>query len=152
MDIEKEIGQSVSFKSDLQRAAVNILYTASWLNMKNTETLKPFALTPQQFNVLRILRGQHPKPSTVNLLMQRMLDKSSNASRLVDRLLEKGFVTRETNRQDKRAVDVYISQKGFDVLETIDKTVGLLESHLDHLTESEARMLSDLLDKLRGDF
>ncbi len=87
MDIEKEIGQSVSFKSDLQRAAVNILYTASWLNMKNTETLKPFALTPQQFNVLRILRGQHPKPSTVNLLMQRMLDKSSNASRLVDRLL-----------------------------------------------------------------
>ncbi len=109
MDIEKEIGQSVSFKSDLQRAAVNILYTASWLNMKNTETLKPFALTPQQFNVLRILRGQHPKPSTVNLLMQRMLDKSSNASRLVDRLLEKGFVTRETNRQDKRAVDVYIS-------------------------------------------
>jgi DNA-binding MarR family transcriptional regulator len=152
MDIEKEIGQSVSFKSDLQRAAVNILYTASWLNMKNTETLKPFALTPQQFNVLRILRGQHPKPSTVNLLMQRMLDKSSNASRLVDRLLEKGFVTRETNRQDKRAVDVYISQKGLDVLETIDKTVGLLESHLDHLTESEARMLSDLLDKLRGDF
>ncbi|MFN5224709.1 MAG: MarR family winged helix-turn-helix transcriptional regulator [Bacteroidota bacterium] len=150
MDIEKEIGQSVSFKSDLQRAAVNILYTASWLNMKNTETLKPFALTPQQFNVLRILRGQHPKPSTVNLLMQRMLDKSSNASRLVDRLLEKGFVTRETNRQDKRAVDVYISQKGLDVLETIDKTVGLLESHLDHLTESEARMLNDLLDKLRG--
>jgi len=152
MDIEKEIGQSVSFKSDLQRAAVNILYTASWLNMKNTETLKPFALTPQQFNVLRILRGQHPKPSTINLLMQGMLDKSINASRLVDRLLEKGFVTRETNRQDKRAVDVYISQKGLDVLETIDKTVGLLESHLDHLTESEARMLSDLLDKLRGDF
>jgi DNA-binding MarR family transcriptional regulator len=149
MDIEKEIGQSVSFKSDLQRAAVNILYTASWLNMKNTETLKPFALTPQQFNVLRILRGQHPKPATVNLLMQRMLDKSSNASRLVDRLLEKGFVTRETNRQDKRAVDVYISQKGMDVLESIDKTVGLLENHLDHLTESEARMLNTLLDKLR---
>ncbi|MFM2189645.1 MAG: hypothetical protein RL491_31 [Bacteroidota bacterium] len=150
MDIEKEIGQSVSFKSDLQRAAVNILYTASWLSMKNTETLKPFDLTPQQFNVLRILRGQHPKPATVNLLMQRMLDKSSNASRLVDRLLEKGFVTRETNRQDKRAVDVFISQKGMDVLENIDKTIGLLENHLDHLTESEARMLSTLLDKLRG--
>ncbi|MFM7823760.1 MAG: MarR family winged helix-turn-helix transcriptional regulator [Bacteroidota bacterium] len=150
MDIEKEIGQSVSFKSDLQRAAVNILYTASWLNMKNTETLKPFDLTPQQFNVLRILRGHHPKPATVNLLMQRMLDKSSNASRLVDRLLEKGFVTRETNRQDKRAVDVYISHKGMDVLDNIDKTIGLLESHLDHLSESEARMLSDLLDKMRG--
>lgn len=150
MDIEKEIGQSVSFKSDLQRVAVNILYTASWLNLKNTETLKPFDLTPQQFNVLRILRGQHPKPATVNLLMQRMIDKSSNASRLVDRLLEKGFVTRETNRQDKRAVDVYISQKGLNVLETIDKTIGLLESHLDHITDSEARMLSDLLDKMRG--
>ncbi|MFM7176640.1 MAG: MarR family winged helix-turn-helix transcriptional regulator [Bacteroidota bacterium] len=150
MDIEKEIGQSVSFKSDLQRAAVNILYTASWLNMKNTETLKPFDLTPQQFNVLRILRGHHPKPATVNLLMQRMLDKSSNASRLVDRLLEKGFVTRETNRQDKRAVDVYISHKGMDVLDNIDNTFGLLESHLDHLSESEARMLSDLLDKMRG--
>ena len=150
MDIEKEIGQSVSFKSELQRAAVNVLYTASWLNMKNTETLKPFELTPQQFNVLRILRGQHPKPATVNLLMQRMLDKSSNASRLVDRLLEKGFVTRETNRQDKRAVDVYISQKGMDVLDTIDRTIGLLESHLDHLSDSEARMLSDLLDKMRG--
>lgn len=150
MDIEKEIGQSVSFKSELQRAAVNVLYTASWLNMKNTETLKPFELTPQQFNVLRILRGQHPKPATVNLLMQRMLDKSSNASRLVDRLLEKGFVSRETNRQDKRAVDVYISQKGMDVLDTIDRTIGLLESHLDHITEEEARLLSDLLDKMRG--
>lgn len=150
MDIEKEIGQSVSFKSALHRAAVNVLYTASWLHMKNSESLKPYDLTPQQFNILRILRGQHPKPATVNLLMQRMLDKSSNASRLVDRLLEKGFVTRQTNKQDKRAVDVFITAKGLEVLGSIDKNIGILEYHLTGVSEEEAATLSALLDKLRG--
>jgi DNA-binding MarR family transcriptional regulator len=150
MDIEKEIGQTVQFKSDIHKVAVNILYTASWLNIKNTEILRPLGLTPQQFNILRILRGQHPKPASVNLLMQRMLDKSSNASRLVDRLEDKGFVKRETNKKDKRAVDVCITDAGMGVLQHIDDTIGMLEFHLKNISEEEAKELSRLLDKLRG--
>lgn len=150
MDIEKEIGQTIQFKSEIHKVAVNILFTASWLQLKNADTLKPFDLTPQQFNILRILRGQHPNPASVNLLMQRMLDKSSNASRLVDRLEEKGFALRTINTKDKRAVDVSITLKGMDVLKQIDDNVGLLEFHLKGVSESEAKHLNDLLDQLRG--
>lgn len=150
MDIEKEIGQTIQFKSEIHKVAVNILFTASWLQLKNTETLKPYELTPQQFNLLRILRGQHPNPASVNLLMQRMLDKSSNASRLVDRLEEKGFALRTTNKKDKRAVDVSITPKGLEVLKKIDDNIGLLEFHLDGISEVDARQLNNLLDQLRG--
>jgi DNA-binding MarR family transcriptional regulator len=150
MDIEKEIGQTIQFKSEIHKVAVNILFTASWLQLKNTETLKPYELTPQQFNILRILRGQHPHPASVNLLMHRMLDKSSNASRLVDRLEEKGFALRTTNKKDKRAVDVSITPKGLDVLKKIDDDIGLLEFHLNSISEAEAKQLNGLLDRLRG--
>src|SRR4029079_10736385 len=108
MEIEKEIKQTVKFGSEYQKAAVNIFYTASWLDKIHFEKLKPFGLTLQQFNILRILRGQHPNPATVNLLIDRMLDKSSNASRLVDRLLKKGFVSRCLNETDKSAVDILL--------------------------------------------
>lgn len=150
MGIEKEIGQTIQFKSEIHKVAVNILFTASWLQLKNAETLKPYDLTPQQFNILRILRGQHPNPASVNLLMQRMLDKSSNASRLVDRLEEKGFASRTTNTKDKRAVDVSITPKGMEILKQIDDNIGLLEYHLKSITEAEAKQLNDLLDQLRG--
>jgi DNA-binding MarR family transcriptional regulator len=150
MGIEKEIGQTIQFKSEIHKVAVNILFTASWLQLKNAEALKSYDLTPQQFNILRILRGQHPNPASVNLLMQRMLDKSSNASRLVDRLEEKGFASRTTNTKDKRAVDVSITPKGMEILKQIDDNIGLLEYHLKSITEAEAKQLNDLLDQLRG--
>jgi len=150
MKIEDEIKQSVEFSSEYHKLAVNILFTASWINSSHISGLKKYGITPQQFNILRILRGQHPKPASVNLLIDRMLDKSSNASRLVDRLAQKGLVEKCTNKTDKRAVDVIINEKGLNLLAQIDSDPIMLESNLSTLTEPEAKKLNDLLDKLRN--
>jgi len=149
MEIEKEIKQTLKFQSAHHKLAVNILYTASWINQRHTQKLKKFKLTPQQFNILRILRGQHPSPATVNLLIDRMIDKSSNASRLVDRLLEKEFVSRCMNENDKRSVNVLITQKGLDTLKQIDEEKHLLEEVTASLSKTETEELNRLLDKLR---
>jgi DNA-binding MarR family transcriptional regulator len=150
MEIEKEIKQSVKFSSEYQKVAVNILYTASWIEKFHADKLKPFGLTGQQFNVLRILRGQFPNPATVNLLIERMIDKSSNASRLVDRLLKKKLVNRCVSETDKRSVNVSITETGLALLRKIDEDSKLLEEHFYTLTVEEAALLSNLLDKLRG--
>ena len=150
MEIEKEIKQSIKFQSEYHKMVVNILYTASWINLHHTQKLKAFGLTTQQFNILRILRGQHPKPATINILIDRMIDKSSNASRLVERLLQKGFVQRCVNEKDKRAVNVQITEKGLETLQKLDADSHLLEDGLDQLSKEEAKQLNHLLDKLRG--
>lgn len=150
MEIEKEIKQTVKFSSEYHKMAVNLLYTASWIDIQHTRLLKPFGLTPQQFNLLRILRGQHPKPATINMLIDRMIDKSSNASRLVDRLLAKKFVSRCTSENDKRSVNVTITAEGLEVLKQIDMQYHIMEAPMKNLTEKEAVLLNQLLDKLRG--
>jgi DNA-binding MarR family transcriptional regulator len=150
MEIEKEIKQTVKFNSEYQKMAVNLLFTASWLDKHHTEKLKPFGLTPQQYNILRILRGQHPKPATVNLLIERMLDKSSNASRLVDRLQKKKFVSRCVSDSDKRSVNILITEEGLNVLSKVDSEAVLLEKVLHTLSAEEAKTMNTLLDKLRG--
>lgn len=150
MQIEKEIRQTAPFISEFHKMAVNILFTASWLDRRHTENLKPFGLTPQQFNILRILRGSHPDPVTINTLIERMIDKSSNASRLVDRLEKKGFVSRCVNKSDKRSVNVMITNEGLGVLKKIDESPRVLEQWLHTITEEEAKTLNRLLDKLRG--
>ena len=93
MGIAEEIKQE-KFSSQYSKAIINVIYTSSWLNQKHLDLFKKHGLTTPQFNILRILRGQHPNPSTVNLLIDRMLDKSSNASRIIDKLEQKGLVTR----------------------------------------------------------
>jgi DNA-binding MarR family transcriptional regulator len=148
MSIEKDIKQN-HFKSPYSKAVVNIVYTNSWLTSLQMEIFKPFDLTLQQYNVLRILRGHYPKPITVIAIIERMLDKMSNASRLVDKLLAKELVERRVCPDDRRAVDVLITQKGLDLLEEIDILQHKWEEHLHGLTESEALLLSNLLDKLR---
>ena len=115
MKIEKEIKQS-KFKSEHQKMLINILYTSSWLAAKHAASLKPAGLSTQQFNILRILRGQHPEPATVNLLIDRMLDKNSNASRLVEKLRLKKLVERAICPEDRRAVNFFnllIYPKGY---------------------------------------
>ncbi len=149
MGIAEEIQQE-KFKSEFSKAVVNILYTNSWINQQNAQLFKSNGLTTPQFNILRILRGQHPKPATVNLLIDRMLDKSSNASRIVDRLEEKGLVERKQCSKDRRAVDVLISTQGLDLLKKMDKEMDLWESANKKLTEKEAETLNSLLDKLRS--
>jgi DNA-binding MarR family transcriptional regulator len=150
MNLEKEIHQTAPFISEFHKMAVNILFTASWLDRRHTQNLKPFGITPQQFNILRILRGQHPKPAGINMLIERMIDKSSNASRLVDRLAAKGLVHKQVNHTDKRAVDVIITAAGLDVLGKIDADRMILEKWLHNITEEEAGELNRILDKLRG--
>ena len=149
MKIDEEI-QSTNFEDNYHKAVININYTQGWLSNTFRCKFEKFNLTAQQFNVLRILRGQFPKPATVNLLKERMLDKMSDASRIVDRLIQKGLVSRCTNTQDRRAVDIRISEQGLEVLAAMDtefKTKDVLKKNL---TEEEAGLLSDLLDKMRG--
>jgi DNA-binding MarR family transcriptional regulator len=150
MELEKEIKQNTKFASEHQKLVVNILFTASWLDVMNNRRLKPFGITTNQFNILRILRGQHPKPATVNMLIERMIDKSSNASRLVERLRIKGYVNRVTNETDKRAVNVMITEKGLAILKELDDEQKLFEKVLQTLSKQEAATMNTLLDKLRG--
>lgn len=149
MKLESEIKQE-KFRSEYQKLAINILYTGGWLSLKNHGMLKPFNLTIQQYNILRILKGQHPNPATVNLLIERMMDKMSNASRIVDRLEEKELVVRKQKSDDRRCVDVMITAKGIKLLEKIKSTEEEFEENFKHLTLKEAKTLNDLLDKLRG--
>ncbi len=149
MEIEKEIKQTIQFSSEFHKLSVNLLFTASWLGVQHAKKLKPYGITSQQFNLLRILRGQHPNPATVNMLIERMIDKSSNASRLVDRLQQKGLADRCTSDSDKRSVNVRITEKGLQILKEIDDQTALLESSLNSLTKEEATELNRLLNKLR---
>src|ERR1700761_685657 len=149
MRIDEEI-QSNKFEDNYHKAVINIAYTEGWLNNVIRPYFEKYNLTVQQFNILRILRGQYPKPATVNLLKERMIDKMSDASRIVDRLVQKELVSRCTNTRDRRAVDVRISEKGLDVLSKFDGDSKTKELIKDNLTPEEASKLSDLLDKLRG--
>ena len=149
MSIDEEI-QSSKFEDNYHKAVINITYTNGWLANQLREQFEKYNLTQQQFNILRILRGQYPCPATVNLLKERMIDKMSDASRIVDRLVQKGLVSRCTNRKDRRAVDIRISDTGLEILGKLDiefKTSDFLKNNL---SEQEAGVLSDLLDKLRG--
>jgi DNA-binding MarR family transcriptional regulator len=150
MKIEEAIQQK-KFISEHQKAHLNILYSASWLGQRTTSLLKPYGLTWQQFNVLRILRGRHPEPATVKLLTERMIDKMSNASRLVDKLLSKGLVKRTTSKEDRRRVDVSITEEGLELLEEASQHLeDGMNFEKGHLTCDEAEMLNNLLDKLRS--
>ncbi|WP_448698458.1 MarR family winged helix-turn-helix transcriptional regulator [Mucilaginibacter sp. AW1-3] len=149
MQIDKEI-QSDKFDDNYHRAVVNILFTYGWLGNAMRGQFERHNITQQQFNVLRILRGQYPKPATVNLIKERMLDKMSDASRIVDRLVQKQLVTRCTNDKDRRAVDIRISDQGLDILARIDKEYKTRDLLQNNLTDKEAGELSALLDKLRG--
>ncbi|MEM6964815.1 MAG: MarR family transcriptional regulator [Bacteroidota bacterium] len=150
MRLEDEIQQS-KFKNEHHKLGVNIIYSAGWVSGLNLKVLKQFNLSIQQFNILRILRGRHPEPASVKLLTERMLDKMSNASRLVEKLKQKGLVKREACPQDRRQVNIMITKLG---LKTINKASVLLEQQtekqLASLSSQEAKQLNDLLDKLRG--
>lgn len=149
MQLQKETFTS-RFESIHQQAIVNVLFTFNWCNDKLKHTVQPYDITTQQFNILRILRGQFPNPSTINLLKARMLDKMSDASRIVDRLVQKELVLKESNADDKRAVDILISKKGLELLEKMDAEISISSIISANLTEDEAEQLNALLDKMRG--
>lgn len=149
MKLEQEIKQR-SFQNEHQKLMVNILFTNGWLGTKIHTLLKPYGLSSQQYNILRILRGQKKNPVTITLLQDRMLDKLSNASRLVEKLRLKGMVERTQSSNDRRRVDVVITKTGLDTLKKIDRKMLNFEGNLKAIGPEEAKQLNDLLDKLRG--
>lgn len=149
MRIEDEIKQS-TFKSESTKCYVNLLFTANWMDYTSKQFFEKFDITPQQFNVLRILRGKHPEPATVNYIRERMIDKNCDASRIVERLRLKKLLERKTNKVDRRAVDICISSKGQGLLYTIDSEMHKLETTFSKLPDEDLKKLNDLLDKLRG--
>ena len=150
MRLEDEIKQT-TFQSEAQKAQLNIMFTASWMGQQQLAAFRPLGLTPPQFNVLRILRGQHPKPATVALLIDRMLDKTSNASRIVDKLEEKQLVTRQVCPANRRAVDIRITEAGLALLRRVDEQDLLFQAPgTKQMSADELRTLNELLDKLRA--
>lgn len=149
MRLEDEIKQS-KFKSNADKAFVNLIFTGNWIGMKQKRYFRKYGISPQQYNVLRILRGQAGEPITILTIQERMLDRMSNASRLVDKLYLKGLVDRTENKMDRRQVDIIISNDGTELLKKIDKEMKLFQSELMNLTEEESQQLSNLLDKMRS--
>jgi DNA-binding MarR family transcriptional regulator len=148
MELEKEV--HTKFENEYHKIVVNTLYTYGWISDILKSRLSTERITLQQFNILRILRGQYPGPATINLLKERMLDKMSDASRIVERLVQKGLVTRCINKKDRRAVDIVINEKGLELLKNLDPVITPIDILKANLTEAEAKQLNLLLDKLRG--
>ncbi len=149
MELEEAIRQR-TFENEHQKAILNVLYTSGWLNRQSTQFLKPFGLTPPQFNVLRILRGQHPNALQLCSVTERMLDQASNVTRLIEKLLQKSLVTRELNPENRRQVRLQITAQGLELLSRVDKKRTMLLAQAQKISEAEARELSRILTKLRS--
>jgi DNA-binding MarR family transcriptional regulator len=149
MSLETDVKQE-KFSNQYEKAAINILFTGSWLYNLNVSRLKKYDITPEQFNVLRILRGSSPKPMMLADITGRMIDRSSNATRLVEKLRQKGFVEREICEDNRRQVDISITSKGMSLLAKIDKQIEKWNEILGTITKSEVQELNRILDKLRG--
>ncbi len=150
MSLEDEIKQVKPFRSERQKAMVNIMFTHGWVNDRFRDFMKPFGLTQQQYNVLRILRGSEPDPLSTSCIRDRMIDRMSDASRIVERLCQKGLVKRTQSPVDRRLVEVRITQAGLQLLQTIDGQQEDMQRSFSNLTEDELKQLNHLLDKLRG--
>lgn len=149
MKLEDELKQP-RFKDEYQRAMLNIIFTGSWLEVRTNQVLKPFDLSSQQFNVLRILRGSRPRPLNLLDIQERMMDKMSNATRLVEKLRQKGLLTRKQCDQNRRKVEIEITDKGMELLGTLDPLMEELhKSFSGKLTVEEANRINVILDKLR---
>lgn len=149
MSIEKDIHQIRNFRNEHHKAVVNIIFSGNWVMEHMKELLAPVGISAQQFNLLRILRGSK-EPLTTLQIRERMLDKMSDTSRIVDRLIAKGLVTKKVNRNDKRLVDVTIHANGLKLLKQLDKLNPAIEAIASKLSQKEAKQLNTLLDKLRG--
>jgi len=147
MSLEKEL--CTNFKNDFLKTRLNIHFTHSFLSNKAHDIFKSYSLSPSQFNVLRILRGQHPKAASIGLIKERMIDKSSDVSRIVDRLVAKNYINRSECKLDRRQKDVMISKKGLELLKKMDTCENKLNKQLKHLSTNELKTLNNLLDKIR---
>jgi DNA-binding MarR family transcriptional regulator len=147
MKIEEEIKQP-KFRDAYQKAVINLLFTANWMQSRNQEFFKDYGITAHQFNILRILKGQHPQSISATEIKTRMLDKNSDVSRMLDRLIAKNLILKRTCPNDKRAFDVLITDEGIELLKSMEKFLPQRDRIM-NLSEEEAIVLSDLLDKCR---
>ncbi len=148
MGIEEDIQQK-KFRNEFQKASINLIYTVGWLRDRTKSIFDTEDITPQQFNILRILRGSFPQPLSTLQIRERMLEKMSDTSRIVDRLIAKGLVKKIICKKDRRLVDVIITDKGKKLLERLDARQDEMDGALGNLTENEASELNELLDKIR---
>lgn len=146
-NLEKLITQK-NFENDHQRGLVSLIFVGNWITSRHQQFFKRYDITMQQYNILRILRGQHPKAASINVLKDRMLDKMSDVSRLVERLRKADLIERKSCELDRRAVDVKITAKGLELLSTIDPEVNQLTDTFKSLNEKEIGQLNKLLDKM----
>jgi DNA-binding MarR family transcriptional regulator len=149
MGLEIDIKQG-KFNSEYQKLFINIAFTNSYLTNLLNNYLKPFGLSMQQYNVLRIMRGQHPSPVSINSITDRMIDKMSNASRLVDKLHSKELVERNKCLADGRQVDVLLSSKGIEILKKMDEIMPSFEAKFSNVSAQDAEKVNKLLDQLRN--
>ncbi len=149
MRIEVEIKQS-QFEDAYHKMVVNVMFSARFIELKFERIFKKHGLTSQQYNVLRILRGQYPQPICAGDVLSRMLDQSSNITRLMEKLLQKGLVERKINELNRRMHDISITEKGLSLLEIIEPDFNELMLGYQNITSEEAEKVSDLLDQFRG--
>jgi DNA-binding MarR family transcriptional regulator len=147
--IEDDI-QQTTFRNELSKAGINLIYTGTWLKTLHSDFFKSFGITWPQHNILRILRGQKGKAVSVNTIKERMMDKSSNVSRITEKLQRKKLIECQPSAVDKRSVDVTITQKGLDLLTKVEARVPEINNLLAHLEPSELVLLNILLDKIRN--
>ncbi len=147
MGIEEDIKQKRPFGSEVEKALVNVVFTNGWINEKRKNHYKPFGITPKQYNILRILGGAD-QPLTTSVIRRRMIDKMSDTTRLIDRLIIKEVVSKKVKKEDKRLVDISITEKGLQLLSEIKAT--RFQETASGLNENEAAKLNELLDKLRS--
>lgn len=149
MSIEGDIKSTVKLIED-QKTMINLLYTSNWLKEKSTMLFKASDLTSEQYNVLRILRGQKGNPANLSTIQERMLNKMSNTTRLIDKLIKKELVTRQTCESNRRKIEIYITKKGLVLLAELDAVVDANNKKLTkNLNTRELKTLNMLLDKLR---
>lgn len=147
-NLERLIQQRQPFKSESVKAEIGLIYIANRITHRMDAIFKPYGITGQQYNVLRILRGQYPKASNINLIKERMLDRMSDASRIVDRLVKIRLATKQTNMVDKRHTDVFISEKGLEILQKIDVVLNHETEFVSKLEAGDIDNLNQLIDKL----
>ena len=148
MKIEEAL-QTSRFRNEAHKAVLNLLYSAYWFTDNFNQLLKPFHITQEQFNVLRILRGSLPNALCGRDICSRMIEKSSNIPRILDRLARKEYIIRQASTGDKRAIDIIITQKALDLLKEMDTVITVGENKLINLTDDEALILNELLEKIR---
>lgn len=149
MSIEKDIKQK-SFKNPYNKVTVNVMFTTGWLFNKYAKILRPYNLTEQQYSVLKILRECYPRTSTVNYILEGMIDKMSNASRLVDKLVAKDLAKKVKSQFDLRSVDILLTEKGIVLMDELTKIMHEYENSFYGLDEKEIKLLNSLLEKLRN--